>query len=85
MSQWYEIKDKEDCSISEDGKMLQINFDGDHNGNLWVEVPIKFIDSEFKDRIDELEDALRDSVSGTMDSTKYEKMQKILSKSITGL
>lgn len=85
MSVWYEIKDREDCNISEDGKMLQVNFDGDHNGNLWVEIPIKFIDSEFKDRVNELEDALRDSISGTMDSIKYEKMQKILNKSTTSL
>lgn len=43
MSLWYEIKDKEDCNISEDGKMLQVNFDGDYNGNIWIEVPVKFI------------------------------------------
>ena len=43
MSKWYEIKDKEDINISEDGKMLQVNFGGDNDGNLWVEIPIEFI------------------------------------------
>lgn len=44
MSIWYDIKDKEDVSLSDDGKSLQINFDSDHNGNIWVEVPLEFID-----------------------------------------
>jgi hypothetical protein len=44
MSIWYEIKDKEDINLSDDGKSLQINFDSDHNGNIWVEVPLELID-----------------------------------------
>lgn len=44
MSMWYEIKDKDDVSLSEDGKSLQVNFDSNHNGNIWVEIPLEFID-----------------------------------------
>lgn len=43
MSIWYEIKDKEDISLSDDGKSIYVNFTGDHNGNIYVEIPIEFI------------------------------------------
>lgn len=43
MSTWYEIKDKDDVSLSDDGKSLHVNFDGDQNGNIWVEIPLEFI------------------------------------------
>jgi hypothetical protein len=48
MSIWYEIKDKEDVHLSDDGKELQINFDSDHNGNIWVSVPIELINNLIK-------------------------------------
>lgn len=44
MSIWYEITDNEDISLSDDGKCLQINFDSNHNGNIWVEVSLELID-----------------------------------------
>lgn len=44
MSLWYTIKDKEDVSLSLDGKSLDVCFSGDdHNGNIYVEIPIEYI------------------------------------------
>ena len=43
MSEWYEIENQEDIEISQDGKMLQVLFYGDHWGNKYVEIPIQFI------------------------------------------
>jgi hypothetical protein len=48
MSIWYEIKDKEDVKLSEDGKTIDVNFTGDDNGNIYVEIPIEFLPSQFK-------------------------------------
>ena len=43
MSIWYEIKDPEDVKLSQDGKTIEVNFTGDDNGNMYVEIPVKFI------------------------------------------
>jgi hypothetical protein len=43
MSVWHEIKDKEDVSLSDDGKTIEVLFDGDDNGNIYVEIPVEFI------------------------------------------
>ncbi len=43
MSIWYDIKNSEDVSLSEDGKSLQVCFDSDHNGNIWVDIPLELI------------------------------------------
>jgi len=43
MSTWHEIKDIEDVSISDDGEFLHVNYDSDYSGNIWMEIPIKFI------------------------------------------
>ena len=48
MSVWYEIEDQEDVELSEDGKTLEINFNSDHNGNIYVEVPIDIIKKALK-------------------------------------
>ena len=45
MSIWYDIKDKEDLSLSLDGKDLHVNFDGDDNGNIYVAIPLELIES----------------------------------------
>jgi hypothetical protein len=43
MSVWYEIEDQEDVELSEDGGTLEIKFNIDDNGSVYVEVPIKII------------------------------------------
>lgn len=55
MSLWYEITDEEDVSLSEDGKHLQVNYDSDKNGNLWVEIPLEFIERLMKLQMDKNE------------------------------
>jgi len=44
MSVWYQITDQEDIEISEDGKTLHVLFHTDHSGNIYVEIPIEFIE-----------------------------------------
>ena len=48
MSIWYDIKDSEDLSLSLDGKDLHVNFDGDHNGNIYVAIPLELIEPLLK-------------------------------------
>ena len=43
MSVWYEIKDIEDIDMSRDGKEMEINFDSNEWGNVYVTIPIKLI------------------------------------------
>ena len=43
MSMWYEVDDIFDLGISDDGKMLQVRFDTDCNGNNYVEVPMEIL------------------------------------------
>ncbi len=43
MNIWYNIKDKEDISLSDDGKELHVNFDSDFNGNKYVSIPLHLI------------------------------------------
>lgn len=43
MSEWYKVEDQEDVGLSKDGKMIQICFDANYNGNVWVEIPIEFL------------------------------------------
>jgi len=43
MSKWHDITDQEDVSLSEDGTELQVCFDSDHDGNIWVAIPIEFV------------------------------------------
>jgi hypothetical protein len=79
MSTWYEVKDKEDISISEDGKMLQVNFAGDDNGNIWVEIPLKFIEQIYRlkckciDKSDWKEVTFNDCCGESCINTKYRK------------
>ncbi len=51
MSKWHDITDKDDVSISEDGKSLQICFDSDHNGNIWVEIPLELLPDKLTEAI----------------------------------
>ena len=43
MSLWYEIKDQDDVSLSDDGKTIYVCFNGNHNGNIYVEIPVGFV------------------------------------------
>ena len=43
MSTWYEVKNKDDISISDDGKELEVLFKNDKWGNHYIEIPIEFI------------------------------------------
>ena len=44
MSKWHKVNDKYDVSLNEKGDTVQVCFDGDHEGNIWVEIPIEYID-----------------------------------------
>ena len=43
MSKWHDITDKDDISISDDGKDLHVCFDGDYDGNIWVSIPLELL------------------------------------------
>ncbi len=43
MSEWFEIKDKEDVELSGDGERIMILFNTNEFGNQYVEIPVKFI------------------------------------------
>jgi hypothetical protein len=43
MSIWYKVEDREDVNLSADGKTIDVNFSGDDNGNIYVEIPIEFL------------------------------------------
>jgi len=43
MSTWYEIKDKGDVSLSDDGTEIDVLFGTDSWGNYYVTIPVKFI------------------------------------------
>lgn len=49
MSIWHEIKEQEDVELSEDGKTVEVCFGHDHNGNLYVDIPIEFVKSVLAD------------------------------------
>lgn len=53
MSIWYEVKNKEDVSISEDGKTVEILFKSDNQGNYYVDVPIDFLEQEIENKKDQ--------------------------------
>ena len=40
MSKWFEPK-LEDMSLSDDGKELQVRFDSDYNGNVWISLKVE--------------------------------------------
>ena len=42
MSQWYEPQ-KEDMNLSDDGKELQVCFDSDYQGNIWISLKVEDI------------------------------------------
>lgn len=43
MSIWHKIKDPDDVELSDDNKQIYVRFAENHNGNIWVEIPIGFI------------------------------------------
>ena len=47
MSEWYEIKNKEDVEISKDGKSLEVLFNSNDWGNQYIIIPIEFITDVF--------------------------------------
>ena len=53
MSKWHEVIDNDNVGISEDGEKLQVKFDTDHDGNVWVEIPLNFIESETLNKLAE--------------------------------
>jgi len=40
MSEWFEVKDKDNVELSDDGKFVDIMFDTNDFGNRYVEVPV---------------------------------------------
>jgi hypothetical protein len=43
MSEWFEIKAREDVEVSDDGKTLEVLFNTNEWGNQYVAIPIEFI------------------------------------------
>lgn len=43
MSLWKKIKDQDDVELSKDGKTLDVLYDGDQQGNYYIEIPIEFV------------------------------------------
>ena len=43
MSKWFEITDKEELSMSDDGTEIHICFDDDYSGAIYVSVPTEMI------------------------------------------
>jgi len=43
MSEWIEIDDKDDVSLSDDGTTIDILYNFDENGNKYIEVPVKWV------------------------------------------
>ena len=49
MSTWFEPK-KEEISLSDDGKELQVRFDSDYSGNIWISLKVQDVKDILKDR-----------------------------------
>ena len=47
MSEWFEVKDKGNIDLSEDGKSVYILFETNQFGNRYVEIPIEFFNFGF--------------------------------------
>ena len=43
MSEWYEIKEPEAISLSLDGKSINVQFDYNDFGAVYIEIPVDFI------------------------------------------
>jgi len=43
MSEWFEIKDRSDIEVSDNGETIEVLFDSDRNGNKYVDIPISLI------------------------------------------
>jgi hypothetical protein len=43
MSEWYRIKDPEDVSVNEDTETIDVLFDYNGFGNVYIEIPVDFI------------------------------------------
>ena len=43
MSTWYQINDSESIALSEDGKSVEVLFDSDGFGNVYIEIPLELI------------------------------------------
>lgn len=54
MSIWYEIKEQDDVELSDDKKTLEVCYEHDHNGNLYIDIPIEFVKHAL-DNVDEVE------------------------------
>ena len=46
MSEWTEIKTREDVELSEDGKHIEVLYNTNMWGNQYIEIPVEFITSE---------------------------------------
>ena len=49
MSEWFEVKNKEDVEVSKDRKDLEILFNTNDWGNQYIIVPIEFIKNAMMD------------------------------------
>jgi hypothetical protein len=43
MNEWYTVKDSDDVSLSKDGKTIDVLFDSNDWGNVYIEIPVEFI------------------------------------------
>jgi len=43
MSLWYEIKNKDDVELSEDGTEVDVLFNSDGFGNQYISIPVEFL------------------------------------------
>lgn len=52
MSFWKTIKNKEYVEVSDDGSTLDVLYDSDQHGNMYLEIPIEFVIEAIKSRND---------------------------------
>lgn len=67
MSEWIQIKDRNDVDLSDDEKFVHILFETNEFGNRYIEVPIEFFKNGFpaelaalQERVEKLEKVLRE-------------------------
>jgi hypothetical protein len=48
MSEWYRIKDPDDVSLNEDTETLDVLFDYNNFGNVYIEIPLDFVTKTIK-------------------------------------
>jgi len=49
MSEWFKVEDDFNVSVDNDGEMLDVMFDTNYQGTVYVEIPIEFVRKALKD------------------------------------